>query len=214
MDTFAEAEKLIQQAEVQPEVQPAVAQPLDLHSIIKHIENGAGALRVESEKLMSKTDKYHAEVKKEMDIQAGKVEVTLQKLENFCNNELPKIIKKNVEGNYYSQSKEIVTDVQNQLTESLNKSFAGFGKALTEFEIQAQRSADLVSNKSKQPLHLSVLHGAKWLAISIAFTFLFLKVNTHLDKKSIDYGYKAKSVINTLPPAEAKRINLVIDQIK
>jgi len=195
-------------------VAPVAPEQPDLNSIIKHLENGAGALRIEHEKLMSASEKYNADVKKQLDIQIGKVEVTLAQFENFCSTNLPKIIKQNIEGNYYARIKELTADIEKETKEALNKSFSAFGKQLTEFEAQAQRSADMVSNKSRQPLHLSVLHGAKWLVISLAFTFLILKVNTHLDKKSIDYGYKAKSVINSLPAGEAKRINLVIDQLK
>jgi hypothetical protein len=214
MDTFTEAEKLIKKSEVKPEDAPVVPVAPDFNEIMRHMDNAVEAVKVQHEKNMSEAERYNAEVKKALDIQIGKVEVTLAQLENFCTNNLPKIIKQNIEGNYYSRVKEITSDIEKDTKDFLLKIFGEFGNALSEYENQAQRAAALVSNKSKQPLHISLLHGAKWLAISLAFTFLFLKVNTYLDNRESDYGRKARAFISSLPAADAKRINKIINEMK
>lgn len=174
-------------------VVPVVPEPPNFDEIIKHMNNATGALQIEKEKLMSDVEKRYAEIQKEGEVYQKKIQLMLEQLENFCMNNLPKVIKQNVEGHFYSQSKLIIADVQKELTEALNNTFKTFGSQIAEYENQAIRATQIMTDNVDQPVWKTLLHGAKWLVVSLTFTGLILGVyHWH----EVEYARKVRAVIS------------------
>ncbi len=190
METIEEALS-IAESKIKPV--PVVPETPNFDEIIKHMNNATDALQTEKKKLMTDVEKRYAEIQKEADVYQKKIQVMLEQLENFCMNNLPKVIKQNVEGHYYAQSKEIVTDVQKELAEALNNTFKTFGSQIAEYENQAIRATQILTDHVEQPIWKNLLHGAKWLVISLTFTGLILGAyHWH----EVEYARKVRAVIS------------------
>lgn len=204
MNTFDEANAVVRSHSETP----------DFDTLLRTVESMTGALKAQKVQLMTDSEKQKTEMEKAVELQIAKVTSTLEFFEKFCAEKLPKIIKQNVEANYFEQSKEMATDIGNHMRQALNDAFKDFGKTLSAYEAQAQRATELVKTRSERPLHLAMFHGTKWLIISLAFTFTILKVQSHFDQKDITYARHARTAIKSLSPANQQTLNYMIDNSK
>lgn len=186
----------------EPAAQP---QPLDLKSAMLEFKKISAAVMEHADNVASEVDKRLKEKEDVLEIRTAETDAVLSRFKSFANETLPDIVKKNVQAAFILEIKTISKDVEDDLKKRMDK-------AVTDYEERIKKACAVVVKQNGKSLTSTLLHGGKWLVISLLFTFLFMKGGTYLDKREIDFGRKAKLFIGSLP--DAKRIMKQIDETK